>query len=240
MGETLEAFSSGFDPHVLNAAYTALMGLFYQNLIRYHPKTLDLEPEIAQTWEQRSSTEFVFRLAPGVKWHNKPPLNGRELTAQDVVYSLERARTNDPKFINRALLGAIDRLEAVDRSTIRMTTKQPDVTALFGLADVSILIVAPEIFEKGDKLTTAEQAVGTGPYVLQAYQPDVGASLVRNPDYWKPGLPYLDGMKLVNIRDQQAGLAAFVAGQLDLTIVPGEEAKRFLGVQGLQYFVECA
>jgi peptide/nickel transport system substrate-binding protein len=235
LGDTLEAFSSGFDPHVLNGAYTSLMGLFYQNLVSYNQSTLDPEPEIAQKWEQPDPATWVFHLAPGIKWHNKPPVNGRALTAADVLYSLERVRTNDPKFINRALFASIDQIQATDDATLRLTTKGPDVTVLANLADVSVVVVAREVFDKGEKPTTAEQVIGTGAFVLQNYQPNVGATLVRNPAYWKPGLPYLDGMKLQNMLDAQAAFAAFLAGQLDITIIPGQESKKFLADQANKY-----
>jgi peptide/nickel transport system substrate-binding protein len=240
LGETQESYSNGFDAHILNAAYTSLMGFFYQNLVRYHPVTLEIEPEMATKWEQVSPTEFSFTLAPGIKWQNKAPVNGRELTAQDVIYNLERARTNEPRFINRALLGSIDKLEAPNKSTVRMTLKQPDVTALSAVADVSVVIMAPEVLEKYDKLTTAEHVVGSGAFMLKDYQPDVGADLVRNPDYWKAGLPYLDGIKLSNIKDTQAAFSAFLVGQMDVTIVPGEQAKKFVAEQGNKFTTDWA
>src|SRR5581483_5594600 len=114
------------------------------------------------------------------------------------------------KFINRALLASIDQITAPDQATVRLTTQAPDVTVLANLGDVSVLIVPHEVFEKTDKPTAAEQVVGSGAFMLQSYQNNVGATLVRNPDYWKPGLPYLDGMHMQNILDPEAGFAALI------------------------------
>src|SRR5581483_2870560 len=84
------AFGLGFDPYIISGNETGIMGWFYQGLLRPSAKDWTvIEPSLAQKWEQRSDTEYVFTLQPGVKWHNKPPVNGREFTAQDMVFSLE-------------------------------------------------------------------------------------------------------------------------------------------------------
>lgn len=74
----------------------------YQGLVGYNLRTLEVTPELAQRWEQPAETEYLFTLHPGVKWHNRPPANGRELTADDVVFSLNRIRTNEPQFQSRS------------------------------------------------------------------------------------------------------------------------------------------
>ncbi|HXG35807.1 MAG TPA: ABC transporter substrate-binding protein [Dehalococcoidia bacterium] len=225
------AFNGGLDPHVQQGSQTGEMGLFYQTLVRLNPRDITVEPELAQRWEQPSPTEYLFRLAPAVKWHNKPPANGRALVASDVVFSLERLRTNDPRFLSRSLLDLVDKIEAVDPATVRITTKEPDVTTLSNLAALSAKVLAPEVVEKaGDKFGTADVAVGTGAFILQTLD-DTGAVVVRNPDYWKPGLPYLDSVHLTVIREAQAEWAAFLAGQIDFAYVPGTESKKVAAEQ---------
>jgi peptide/nickel transport system substrate-binding protein len=221
---------------VLTGAYPPLMGLFYQNLIKYHDVTLDLSPELAQKWEQVSPTEYVFTLAPGVKWHNKPPANGRALTADDIVYSLNRFRSDDPKFVNRSLLNSADKIEAVDQSHVRITTKAPDAAFLFNLADVTMVILNPEVVERAaGRFATPDTAVGTGAFILEQHD-DTASTLVRNPEYWKPGLPYLDRIRLINLRDPQARFAAFLSGQFDIVQVPGSEAKKIIEDKSGKYW----
>jgi peptide/nickel transport system substrate-binding protein len=238
-GELIDGYGSGFDPYVLTGAYPPLMGLFYQNLIKYHGVTLDLSPELAQKWEQVSPTEYLLTLSPGAKWQNKPPANGRALTAADIVYSLNRFRSEDPKFVNRSLLNSADKIEAVDQSHVRITTKAPDASFLFNLADVTMVILNPEVVERAGRFVEPETAVGTGAFILQSSD-DTGSVLVRNPDYWKPGLPYLDSIRLINLRDPQARFAAFQAGQFDVVQVPGSEAKNILGDRSGKYWTEWA
>jgi peptide/nickel transport system substrate-binding protein len=213
------------------------LGFFDQNLLRLKPRTYEVEPELGQRWEQPSETQYIFTLAPNVKWHNKPPANGRALTAEDIAFSLRRIGTDEPRFVNKSLVAGIDRVEAVNATTVRITTKQPDVSTLVNLADWNTLILAPEVVDRAGRFATAETAVGTGAFVLQA-QDDVSATLVRNPDYWKSGLPYLDGLRLAYFADDNATWAAYLAGQVDTATVPGTEVKKFVAEQGQTHFNE--
>jgi ABC-type transport system substrate-binding protein len=225
---------AGFDPHILNQSYTGAMSFFYQALLRRNPKTMDPEPQLAARWEQPSQTEYLFKLASGVKWHDKAPANARELTAQDIVYSLERVRTDNPQFLSRSLLANVDRIEAVDRGTVRVTTKAPDVTVLANLADDGAAVLAPEVVERAGKFATADTVVGTGAFIVRSAD-DTTVVLSRNPAYWKPGLPYLDTINVRRIPDSNAQWSAFLAGQLDFVVPPGGEVKNLLPEQGKKY-----
>src|SRR6476646_2902042 len=116
-----------FDPTVQTQFGAKGYTLFYERLLAYNLVNYAIEPELAQKWEQPAPTEYVFHLQPGVKWQNKPPVNGRPLVADDIVWTLERARTDDPKFFSRSLLTQVDKISAPDASTVRITTKSPDV-----------------------------------------------------------------------------------------------------------------
>src|SRR6476661_4891229 len=107
-------FDAALDPHPIQPVYTSFYTLWYQTLLRLNARSIALEPELAAKWEQPSPTEYVFHLQPNVKFHNRPPANGRPMTADDVVYSLNRVRTDDPRFQNRLLLSSVDKIEAPD------------------------------------------------------------------------------------------------------------------------------
>ncbi len=234
-GQGTDGFSASFDPHVITGVYSGIMGTFYSGLIRPDPKDwTQIVPDLGQKWEQRSPTEFVFTIAPNVKFHNKPPANGRAMTANDVAFSLNRNRTNEARFINRSFLASVDKIEAVDNTTLRITTNGPDATLLASLADLSMCILAPEVVDSAGRFATAETAVGTGAFILQS-RDDVGAVAVRNPDYWKPGLPYLDGIRFANILDPQSAWSAFLAKQIEHVHIPGNEAKKLLADQNRGY-----
>lgn len=224
-----------FDPHTNQMIATTGYRLFYQGLLAYHLRTYEIEPEIAQRWEQPSATELLLTLQPGVRWQNKPPVNGRELTVEDILFSFERIRTNNPRFINRSLFDTVDRIEPVSKTALKVTTKWPDAALLMKFAADGAMVLAPEVIEKVQRFNTPEEAVGTGPFILKSKEDGVGAEFVRNPDYWKPGLPYLDGIRTHYISDQLAEWAAFLGGQLDIAQVPASEVKRYIAQQGPGY-----
>lgn len=233
-----QPYDRGLDPQVVPAVESGRMRLFYETVVRADPRTWQVEPELAQRWEQPSPTEIIFTLAPGVKWHNKPPANGRDLKPEDVVFSLERARSPGPLFVNRSLLDSVDKIEAVDVSRVKLTLKLVDAGILDKLAAMSLAVMAPEVVERaGDKFATADTAVGTGAFVLTEMT-DVLATHVRNPNYWKPGLPYLDQVLTPAFGDEEAKWAAFQAGAIDLIAqVSGTVARRYKGQSG-QFIIE--
>jgi peptide/nickel transport system substrate-binding protein len=212
-----------FDPHLTVAYKTITPNSFaLSRLVRHKagpaiaPGTFTIEGDLAESWTQPNDTTYVFKLRPGAHWHPKPPVNGREVTADDVVYSVERFRTvsGNP---NAYMLDDVDRVEALDRQTVRFTLKRPFAWFLDMLAfPVYVPIVARECVEKFGDLKKAEAVVGTGPWMLDRYRPNVGMTFVRNPHYFIPGLPYIDRVELVIDEDNASRLAAFLAGKYDL------------------------
>jgi ABC-type transport system substrate-binding protein len=220
-----------FDPMIQTQFGSKSYTLFYQRLLAYDLVSYKTQPELAQKWEQPSPTEYLFTLQPGVKWQNKPPVNGRPLTADDILYSLERARTNDPRFLSRSILSSVDKITSPSATTIRITTNGPDASTLLKLAVEELAILSKEVFEKNPKPTTADAAVGTGPFIMNAMEENVSAEYTRNPDYWKPGLPYMDGFRTRAFPDTQATYAAFQGGQVDIAAVPGASSNDYIGRQ---------
>lgn len=230
------------DPQVDSPILSAYWRLTYQGLLKYNLQTTEVGPELAQRWEQPSETEIIFTLQPGVKWHNKPPVNGRELTVEDVVFSLERVRTNNPRFTSNILLKGV-RIEAVDKNRVKLTTPGPEATLLARVSSDAMLILARELLEREGALTEPirgfepELMIGTGAFMPKALQEAEPAEFVRNPDYWKPGQPYLDGLRSIPIMDEtgnERSWALFQAGQTDVTNVPGTEKKNFLAQPGAE------
>jgi peptide/nickel transport system substrate-binding protein len=222
----------GFDPAVNLQFASKAYDLFYERLLAYNLRSYAIEPELAQKWEQPSPTEYVFHLQPGVKWQNKAPVNGRPLTADDIISSLERARSDDPRFVNRSLLTSVEKMTAPDAATVRVTTSGPNAGQLNVFAVDSLAIVAREVADKFPKFGTAESAMGTGAFIMKSAEEQVGAEYVRNPDYWKPGLPYLDGLRTKHFPDYLTAFSAFTAGQVDVSLMPGASVKQYLAQQG--------
>jgi peptide/nickel transport system substrate-binding protein len=151
-----------------------------------------------------------------VRWHNKPPVNGRELTADDVVYTVNRFLTVKGN-ANAYMLKAVDKVEAVDSHTVKFTLKEPFAWFLDALANpMALAIVAKEVVDKYGDLKKWESVVGTGPYMLDSYRPNQGMTLARHPAYFVSGLPYIDRVEMTVDEDNASRMAAFLAGKYDM------------------------
>ncbi len=200
----------GLDPHLSVAFASAqFFELVYNGLLRFNAKG-DIEGDLASGWEIPNPTTYVFRLRKGVKFHN-----GRELTAEDVRYSIDRIR--DPKngSVLRSIYADVERVEPVDRYTVRIKLTRPNAAVLSMMATRASFVVPREEVEKHG--TLQKMAIGTGPFKLAEYVPGDHARYVRNPDYYESGLPYLDEVVIRVIKDESSRLAALRKGTVELT-----------------------
>jgi peptide/nickel transport system substrate-binding protein len=180
------------------------------------PGTFPVEGDLAESWIQPNETTYIFKLRRGVRWHNKPPVNGRELTADDVVFSINYFSTVKGN-ANAYMLKEVDKVEATDKYTVKLTLKQPFVWLLDMLSNPhAVAIVAKEVVEKYGDLKKWESVIGTGPWMLDSYRPNVGISYVRNPNYFIQGLPYIDRIETSVDEDNASRMAAFLSGKYDL------------------------
>ena len=212
-----------FDPYLIVAFKTQIIYSFTHSRRLKHkagpsvpPGSFVLEGDLAESWSQSDDTTYIFKLRRGIRWQPKPPVNGRELTAEDVVYSLDRFRTvkGNPQ---NYLLAMVDRVEAPDRYTVKVILKEPYVWFPDIVANpMTGAIVARECVEKFGDLKKWEATVGSGPWMLDSYRPNVGMTLVRHPQYFVPGFPYVDGVELIIDEDQASRMAAFLGRKYDL------------------------
>jgi peptide/nickel transport system substrate-binding protein len=211
-----------FDPHLTTNFKThTTLSFVYSKLVRHkvgaevQPGTFIVEPDLAERWEELDDTTYVFYLRQGVKWHNKPPVNGRELVADDVKFTYDRFRTEQGN-PNRYMLDAVDRVEVVDRYTVKFLLKEPFVWLVNTLAyPWGMWIIAPEVMQQFGDLKKSETAIGTGPFMLERYEPNVKTIYTRHPDYFRQGQPYVDGVEWLVLDDESTGLAMYRTGQID-------------------------
>jgi peptide/nickel transport system substrate-binding protein len=210
-----------FDPHQTISFLTMVpLSFVYSRLLKVKagpsvkPMTYPVEPDLAESWTQPNDTTYIFKLRKGVRWHPKPPVNGRELTAADVKYTYERFLSiqGNP---NKPVLEYVDKIEALDTHTVKFTLKEPNAWFLDLLASTSTWIIARECVEKFGDLKKVESAVGTGPWMLERWEPNVKLVYVRNPNYFLPGLPYADGVDVLIDKDPSSRLAAWLGGKTD-------------------------
>ncbi len=211
----------GFDPHqTISFTTMTMLSFTHSRLVKVKagpsvkPGTYPIEADVAESWSQPNETTYVFKLRRGVRWHPKPPLNGRELTADDVKYTYDRflgIKGNG----NRTTLESIDHVDVLDRYTVRFVLKEPQAWFIDLLASTSTWLVAREAVEKFGDLKRAEACIGTGPWMLEHYEPNVKLAFARHPDYFVSGLPYADAVEVTVDTDPSSRLSAWLAGRYD-------------------------
>ena len=210
-----------FDVHATASDQTQLVSSLVRRTLfkvgcgaRHAPSDFTLAPDLAlKTVTSADGRTHTITLRPGVRWESRPPVNGRELVAADVKYSLERVLRKSPY---AALLGPVERIDAPDRRTVRVHLADSFGPFVQNLAAPWTAIVPPEVEDRLGDLKAVESLVGCGPFVLERYEPGVKAVFSRNPTYHARGLPHLDKVEWLFIKDRATRLALFRAGQVDL------------------------
>ena len=212
-----------FDPHQ-TIAFPTMMALSYamSRLVKVKagagvvPGTQPVEGDLAESWQRTNDTTYVFKLRRGVRWHNKPPVNGRELTSEDVKYTYERFLSIKGNG-NRYLLEAVEKIDTPDKYTVTFRLKEPNAWFLDQLASTATWIVAKESVEKHGDLKKPESVIGTGPWMLERYDPGTRLVYARHPNYFMPGMPHADGVDVTIETDPATAFANFIVnGGYDL------------------------
>ena len=200
----------------------------FDGLMDYVPGTTELRPGLAESYDVSDDGKiFTFHLRPGVKFHN-----GREMTADDVKYSLDRVTnpvTQSPGAGFFASIMGYDAMadgsaselsgvEVVDPATVKITLSRPDATFLHVMALNFASIVPKEAVEEWGT-DFGKHPVGTGAYKLANWT--IGQQLVfaKNTEYWRAGVPYLDQITFEVGQEPIVALLRLQKGEVD---VPGD------------------
>lgn len=206
------------DPHQETAVYTTRITLnIYNTLLRMSPDLLSVELALAKSWRQIDDRTYEFKIHEGVRFQDIPPVNGRECTTADIKYSIERISGMYGKKANfKHRYYFEDKLESIetpDKYTIIFKTKEPYAPFINYIASAWVQIVPKELVDQEGDLK--RKAIGTGPFIMKEYVKGSHITLVKNPNYFKKGLPYLDKVHFKLMRDPNAALSAFLAGKFD-------------------------
>lgn len=189
-----------------------------------------IEPDLAERWESATDGKtWTFYLRKNVSWHD-----GRPFGADDVVYNFSRWM-NPPKGIElgggmQFFQTVMERAEKVDDSTVRFSMKAPPASLLLFLSDHRTFLYPKHVMETLDPptMTAMKSVVGTGPF---RYKREIRGStyeMERNPNYFREGLPYLDGVRYNVLPDPSARLAGLTTGQIDVysgAEIPPEDSR---------------
>jgi len=214
------------DPHSQNENLTNNINQLVYEFLIVRDKKLGLQPALAQSWTQVSPTVWRFKLRPGVKFHDGTPF-----TADDVVFSFERARSDSSQL--RVYANACGIPKKIDDLTVEFTTNGPNPVMLEHINTINIMSKAwseknratkPQNYSAKEDMITAHQANGTGPYMLKTREPDVKTVLVKNPNWWgiKEGRfeGNADEVIYTPIVSDATRVAALISGEVDLVNDP--------------------
>jgi peptide/nickel transport system substrate-binding protein len=218
--------ASTLDIHASASFQTQLLSSFvrrtlfkFVNGARYGPSNFAILPDLAlKAAVSPDGRVYTITLRPGVRWESRPPVNGREVVAADVKYSLERALRKSPY---ATLLGPVEKVEAPNTRTVRVHLADAFAPFVHNLAEPWNAILPPEVEDRLGDFKTAESLVGCGPFMLERYEPGVKAVFARNPTYYEPGLPRLDKVEWLFLKDRSTQLSLFRAGQVDIPFYDG-------------------
>jgi peptide/nickel transport system substrate-binding protein len=170
-------------------------------------------PDLAESWSWNSDgTELTFKLRHGVKWHD-----GQPFTAADVkcTFDLLQGKAEAKLRVNPRLswYGNLDSVTASgdDTAVFHLKRAQPALLTLLasGYSPIYPCHVPPAQMR--------QHPIGTGPFKFVEFKPNESIKLTRNPDYWKPGLPYLDGIEFTVVTNRSTAILGFIAGKFDMT-----------------------
>lgn len=195
------------DP-TMGGAAAAIREVTYQNIyqgltrIDSHGET---QPDLAKSWDiSPDGLTYTFHLQTGVKFHDGTPM-----TADDVKFSLDRARAPKSTTAQPQLFASIQSVDVVDPATVKVTLKHPDGDFLYNMGWGDAVIVSPKTAK-----TDATTPIGTGPFKFVDWVKGDHIDLVKNPDYW--GTPAkLDKVTFKFIADPTAATSALLAGDID-------------------------
>lgn len=201
----------------ISTANSATVSGTYETLLRYDYSgdfrdELKVLPAIAEKWERKDDTTYLFTLRRGVKFHD-----GSDVTGEDVVWSINYLRDPANKFRRAPVLSTLDQIELVDPYTVKMTSKGPSPGFIDRITDRQPIVLSKKAFDRG--VDFEKEPIGTGPFKVGTWDRRSGATLTKNTAYWDSGKPYLEKVQLFYNFDFAQMIAAFTAKKADVVKV---------------------
>lgn len=188
-------------------------------------QNLTPQPDLAQSWDiSEDGQVYTFHLVPGVQWHD-----GQSFTSADVKFTFEEILFNFHSRTKAGLGNVVESIETPDELTVVFRFTEPYGPLLQRLDVTEAPILPQHIYEGTDPNENPAnlQPIGTGPFKFESYTKDDRVVLVRNENYFKPGLPYLDQLIFRVIPDDTTQLLALEQGEVDYVgRIPEQEVQR--------------
>ena len=202
-----------FDVH--QGAFRFVLGQMYNNLVRFNPadglKTII--PDLAESWKASPDGKtYTFKLRDGVKFHD-----GSAFSSADVVATFSRIIFPPPGMasIYKDQFAAVAKVEAIDRLNVRFVLKEPQPYFLELFTPSSMIVYSKKALDENNQDLRKVIAPGTGAFMFKERKVAEKWVMVRNPSYWDPEIPYLDGIELLHIPAWTDRGTAVLTGQAD-------------------------
>jgi peptide/nickel transport system substrate-binding protein len=188
-------------------------------LVDRDPETMKLVPGAAEFWKIIDNVTLEFKLRPGIKFHT-----GNSLTAEDFRYVImDRVLPQEMKSPQRTNITWVKEVQVIDELTFRIISNEPYAPGLQRLN--SIFSVDSKLIKEKGLPYFAENPSGTGPYKFVKWEKGARLELVRNPDYWRPGIPQIEKLIIRIIPERSTQLAELLKGDIDfIRTVPPDQA----------------
>ncbi len=213
----------------LNVTFRAqeFAGFFYSRLLKFdtgpniQPNSFIPAPDLAESYTiSEDGLTYTFKLRANAKWQNKAPLNGRAVTADDVIYSFERFRKVSPQKGN---FDMVKEVKAPDQQTVVFTLNAVFAPFETSLASPLLWIMPKEVIEAdGD---ARKRVIGSGPFIFDRFEKGVQVVAKRNPDYYFTGTPYVDEVALLVVPEDATAVAGLRAKSIDINGLSASDRK---------------
>jgi peptide/nickel transport system substrate-binding protein len=238
---TRSADSLTMDPHSQNEGPTHSVNHQIFDTLIYQDMDVEYQPGLATEWHVKEDepTVWVFKIREGVTFHE-----GQALTAEDVAFSIDRARHEHSDM--RGLLTSISEVRAVDDYTVEVETTEPNPLLPNNFTNLFIMsrewaeehgVEEPQNYAAGEETYAVRNANGTGPFRVESREPDVRTVFVRNDDYW--GIDYypmeITRLVFTPIESASTRVAALLSGEVDfLQETPVQDIERLASADGIK------
>ena len=210
-----------FHPHAFTNQIKNISGI-YNGLLEYNDETddpYDIRGDLAESWElQPDGVTYVFHLHDEAKWQDGTPV-----TADDVIYSMDslvNAEESRPQTLIIAPYFSPGNARAIDSNTVEIRTTNPAPDFIPMIAADAFKVMSKAWGESGVDTSKWENGMGSGPFLPTNLVKDVSLELEKNPNYWKDGLPYIDGSIHYYIADKGTAIGAYRTGQVLMSTWP--------------------
>ena len=202
MAANLHGPDDQLDPTLFTSTIDYTRGRATYNSLTQHANDMTPQPELAELFEPNSdASEWTFKIRKGVTFHD-----GKNLTADDVVYSMRRHQGENSKSVVKSILASVSEWKKTGPMEVKaiMSTPNADLPTVLGLFQTKIV-------QDG----STGGGVGTGPFILESFEPGVKSIHTRNKNYWREGAN-LDSIEITAITDPVARVNALIAGDMQM------------------------